>query len=157
MAEAEPQLDRSRGPVMETGLVSGCSSAAFRGLMELKWTTERQPVKPREPSLSRSGSKSSEPEERGRKTARSGRRSASSLITADRLSLPEAHNLKLRPNTVLLASHCPYSPWAFPKTRDFRAFNSPSDVRLKSSLAFWSIWNNQHTFSVYIHQIQVCH
>lgn len=97
LAEAEPQLDRSRGPVMETGLVSGCSSAAFRGLMELKWTTERQPVKPREPSLSRSGSKSSEPVERGRKTARSGRRSASSLITADRLSLPEAHHLKLRP------------------------------------------------------------
>lgn len=106
LAEAEPQLDRSRGPVMVTGLVSGCSSAAFRGLMELKWTTERQPVKPREPSLSRSGSKSSDPEERGRKTVRSGRRSvcggrrvvgvrqvrlrplrtASSLITADRLS-----------------------------------------------------------------------
>lgn len=61
---------------MVTGLLSGCSSAAFRGLMEFKRTTERQPVKPREPSLSRSGSKSSDPEERCRKAVRSGGRSA---------------------------------------------------------------------------------
>lgn len=73
LAEAEPQLDRSRGPVMVTGLVSGCSSAAFRGLMELKWTTERQPVKPRDPSRSRSGSRSSYSEERRGKRVRSGR------------------------------------------------------------------------------------
>lgn len=70
LAEAEPQPDRSRGPVMVTGLVSGWSRAAFRGLMELKRTTERQPEKPREPSRSRSGSKSSDPEEGHGTTAR---------------------------------------------------------------------------------------
>lgn len=75
MAEGEPQLDRSRGPVMVTGLVSGYSSAAFRGLMELKRTTERQPVKPRAPSLRRSGSRWSDPEERRRKTVGPGKRS----------------------------------------------------------------------------------
>lgn len=70
LAEVEPQPDRSRGPVMVTGLVSGWSRAAFRGLMELKRTTERQPEKPREPSRSRSGSKSSDPEEGHGTTAR---------------------------------------------------------------------------------------
>lgn len=69
-AEAEPQPDRSRGPVMVTGLVSGWSRAAFRGLMELKRTAEKQPAKPREPSRSRSGSKSSDPGEGHTATAR---------------------------------------------------------------------------------------
>lgn len=65
LAEAEePQLDWSRGPLTETGLVSGWSRAAFRGLTELKLTTERQPEKPREPRRARSGSRSSESEGR---------------------------------------------------------------------------------------------
>lgn len=138
-AKAEPQPDWSSGPVMVTGLVSGCSSAAFRGLMELNRTTERQPVKPREPSLSRSGSKSSDPGDRHRKTEKHcGQRSSSQA--------PPTHDYTIyqrsssAPNT---GSRCSHSPWTLPKTTDLMALNSPSDVRLKSSLGFWSIWNNQ--------------
>lgn len=66
LAEAEePQLDWSKGPVTMTGLVSGWSRAAFRGLKELKRTTERQPVKPRDAMPTRSGSTSSDSGERG--------------------------------------------------------------------------------------------
>lgn len=36
----------------------------------------------------------------------------------------------------------PHLPCILPNTSDLMALNSPSDVRLKSSLAFWSIWNN---------------
>lgn len=58
MAEAEePQLDWTKGPETKTGLVFGFRRAAFRGLMELKRTIDRQPVKPKEPSRARSGSK----------------------------------------------------------------------------------------------------
>lgn len=75
MAEAEePQFDRANGPVMMTGLVSGWSRAAFRGLMELKLTTDRQPVKPRDANLAKSGSKSSDSGGRGRRRRRGGRR-----------------------------------------------------------------------------------
>lgn len=65
MAEAEePQLDWTKGPEMKTGLVFGFRRAAFRGLTELKRTTDRQPVKPRDPSRARSGSKSLDSDER---------------------------------------------------------------------------------------------
>lgn len=60
-AEAEePQLERTKGPATTTGLVSGWSRAAFRGLMELKRTTDRQPVKPSEATRATSGSRSSD-------------------------------------------------------------------------------------------------
>lgn len=53
--EEELQLDRVNGPVTSTE-PSGWSSAAFRGLMELKWTSDRQPVKPSEPNPAKSAS-----------------------------------------------------------------------------------------------------
>ena len=71
MAEAEePQLDWTSGPVMTTGLVSGWSRAAFRGLMELKRTADRQPVKPKVASRVISGSNSPESGEKERNRAR---------------------------------------------------------------------------------------
>lgn len=51
-------MDWTSGPVTMTGLVSGWSRAAFRGLTELKRTAERQPVKPREAGRDSSGSNS---------------------------------------------------------------------------------------------------
>lgn len=59
-AAEEPQLERSRGPLTTTGLVSACSSAAFRGLRPLKRTTDRQPVKPSEATRATSGSRPSD-------------------------------------------------------------------------------------------------
>lgn len=55
--EDEPQLDWANGPVTLTRL-SGCSRAAFTGVMELKRTPDRQPVKPREASPTKSASTS---------------------------------------------------------------------------------------------------
>lgn len=60
-------MDWTSGPVTMTGLVSGWSRAAFRGLTELKRTAERQPVKPREAGRDSSGS-NSESGERERET-----------------------------------------------------------------------------------------
>lgn len=67
LAEVEepPQLDWTNGPLTITGL-SGCSRAAFRGLMELKQTPDRQPVNPREAKLESSASTSSNSEDRGK-------------------------------------------------------------------------------------------
>ena len=56
----EPHWDWTNGPLMTTGLVSGWSRAALRGLMELNCTTDRQPVKPREARRASSGSNSSD-------------------------------------------------------------------------------------------------
>lgn len=61
------QGDWSNVPLTTTGLLSGLSSAAFRGLIELKRTAERQPVKPSEAGRESSGSKS----ESGERTTRS--------------------------------------------------------------------------------------
>lgn len=55
--EDKPQLDWASGPVTRTRL-SGCSRAAFIGVMELKRTPDRQPVKPREASPTKSASSS---------------------------------------------------------------------------------------------------
>lgn len=60
-------MDWTSGPLTMTGLVSGWSRAAFRGLTELKRTAERQPVKPREAGRDSSGS-NSESGERERET-----------------------------------------------------------------------------------------
>lgn len=60
LAEVKPQMDWISGPVTVTGLVFGWSRAAFRGLMELKKTADRQPVKPREAIWAKSGSNPSE-------------------------------------------------------------------------------------------------
>lgn len=53
----EPQLDWANGPVTVTRL-SGCSRAAFTGVMVLKRTPDRQPVKPREANPTKSASSS---------------------------------------------------------------------------------------------------
>lgn len=37
------------------------------------------------------------------------------------------------------------SPCTLPRTSDLMALNSTSDVRLNSSLAFWSIWEKTHS------------
>lgn len=50
LAAVEPQMDRVSGPLTAMELVLGCSRAAFSGLMALKRTEDRQPVKPKEPS-----------------------------------------------------------------------------------------------------------
>lgn len=50
LAAVEPQTDRVSGPLTAMELVLGCSRAAFSGLMVLKRTEDRQPVKPKEPS-----------------------------------------------------------------------------------------------------------
>lgn len=55
--EDGPHLDWASGPVTLTRL-SGCSRAAFTGVMELKRTPDRQPVKPREANPARSASSS---------------------------------------------------------------------------------------------------
>lgn len=55
--EDEPQLDWANGPVTLTRL-SGCSRAAFTGVMELKRTPDRQPVNPREANPTKSVSSS---------------------------------------------------------------------------------------------------
>lgn len=60
------QGDSSREPLTTTGLLSGRSSAAFRGLTELKSTPERQPVKPEEAGRENCGSSS----ESGERTTR---------------------------------------------------------------------------------------
>lgn len=57
LAAAGPQLDRMSGPLTTTEPVRGRRRAAFRGLMELKRTADRQPAKPREPSWASAGSK----------------------------------------------------------------------------------------------------
>lgn len=61
-------MDCTSGPVTVTGLVSGWSRAAFRGLTELKTTADRQPVKPREAARASSGSKSRESGGKDRET-----------------------------------------------------------------------------------------
>lgn len=53
----EPQLDWASGPVTLTRL-SGCSRAALMGVMELKRTPDRQPVKPTEADPTKSASSS---------------------------------------------------------------------------------------------------
>lgn len=53
--EEELQLDCVKGPVTSTE-PSGWSSAVFRGLTELKRTSDRQPVKPSEPNPTKSAS-----------------------------------------------------------------------------------------------------
>lgn len=58
-------MDWTSGPVTTTGLVSGWSRAAFRGLTELKSTPDRQPVKPREASRDSPGSNSAESGDKG--------------------------------------------------------------------------------------------
>lgn len=58
------QGDCSSEPLTTTWLLSGRSSAAFRGLMELKSTAERQPIKPEEAGRGSCGS-NSESGERG--------------------------------------------------------------------------------------------
>lgn len=60
LAKVKPQMDWIIGPVTVTGLVFGWSRAAFRGLMELKRTADRQPVKPKEAIWAKSGSNPSE-------------------------------------------------------------------------------------------------
>lgn len=40
----------------------------------------------------------------------------------------------------------PHSPCTLPRTSDLTALNSPSDVRLKSSLGFWSTCNRNKLF-----------
>lgn len=50
-------MDCTSGPVTVTGLVSGWSRAAFRGLTELNATADRQPEKPRERARDSSGSR----------------------------------------------------------------------------------------------------
>lgn len=52
------QLEWTNGPVTLTE-ASDLSRAAFRGEMELKRTADRQPLKPRDDTATRSGSKSS--------------------------------------------------------------------------------------------------
>lgn len=49
-------MDGVSGPLTAMELVLGCSRAAFSGLMVLKRTEDRQPVKPKEPSRASSGS-----------------------------------------------------------------------------------------------------
>lgn len=53
-----PQLDGVNGPATATE-PSGWSSAAFRGLMELKRTADRQPLNPSEPNAASSVSNTS--------------------------------------------------------------------------------------------------
>lgn len=60
--DREPQFDCVSGPVMRI-LRSGWRRAAFRGLMELKYTADRQPVKPRATTLPSSMSNISVPED----------------------------------------------------------------------------------------------
>lgn len=62
----EPQPAGTSGPETATGLKSGWSRAAFRGLTELKRTADRQPVKPREVIRDNPGSNPSESGDRGR-------------------------------------------------------------------------------------------
>lgn len=69
MAGEEAQLDWASGPLTTTGL-SGCSRAAFRGLMELKKTPDRQPLNPREAKPASSSSISPDSEHRERNTER---------------------------------------------------------------------------------------
>lgn len=147
------QGDSSRVPLTTTGLLSGRSSAAFRGLTELKSTAERQPMKPEEAGRESCGSSS----ESGERTTRimllytvifcprsflsQGRwtswknlavcwRSASRLSACSELS---------RLKGCFLLSILLFLPCTCPRINDLMPFNSTSDVRLKSSLLFSSI------------------
>lgn len=64
--EDGPQLDWASGPVTLTRL-SGCSRAAFTGVMELKRTPDRQPMKPREANPTKSASSSDSKRRRKRR------------------------------------------------------------------------------------------
>lgn len=147
------QGDCSSVPLTITRLLSGRSSAAFRGLTELKSTAERQPMKPEEAGLESCGSSSESGEgmtriillyclifcPRSFLNKADGRLERTLSFADTRVEVvPSARSsAELKVNFLL------FLPCTFPRTSDLTPFNSTSDVRLKSSLLFLSIWEKK--------------
>lgn len=158
------QGDWSNMPLTTTGLLSGRSSAAFRGLIELKRTAERQPVKPREAGRESSGSSSESgerttcillyyfiiqvnplPQEFSQQGWWTSRKTSLSADTQCRGCSVRSELSRLK--GCFLFSVLLFLPWTFPRTSDLMPLKSMPDVRLKSSLLFWSIWERHNFWS----------